>query len=256
MHEPTSNFPDDFLSRLSSESRVGVLTGAGISAASGIPTFRGKEGLWKQYRAEELATPQAFADDPTTVWEWYGWRRDLIREAQPNAAHYALAQLAWHVKRLTIITQNVDGLHQRTEMPDHAEVIELHGNIWTMRCTRCGHEREDLTPGPYPDALPTCECGGMERPGVVWFGEMLPNEAIERAHQTATNCDAFLVVGTSSVVHPAAGLSQVAIYSRAYVAEFNLEATPASGSVHLAVQGPCEETLPDLVDRLGRASSP
>lgn len=255
MHEWTSDFPEELLSRLHGEATVGVLTGAGISAASGVPTFRGKDGLWKQYRPEELATPQAFARDPATVWEWYGWRRDLIREARPNAAHHALARLARHVRRLAIITQNVDGLHQRAALPDDVEVIELHGSIWTIRCTQCGREREDRSTGPRPPTLPHCDCGALERPGVVWFGEMLPNREIERAHRVASSCDAFLVVGTSSVVHPAAGLSQVALYSRAYVVEFNLEATPASGHVHLAVAGPCEQTLPALVDRLGQTAS-
>src|SRR5258706_1333916 len=148
-------------------SSIAVLTGAGISAESGIPTFRGPVGLWRQYRAEDLATPQAFARDPKLVWEWYDWRRGLIAQAHPNAGHAALAEIERRAKRFTLITQNVDGLHDRA---GSRQVLKIHGDIWTLRCPACGRERHDPLPS-IPDLPPRCECGALERPGVVWFGE-------------------------------------------------------------------------------------
>src|SRR5690242_9395779 len=162
---------------------IAVLTGAGISAESGVPTFRGTAGLWKQFRPEDLATPQAFARNPKLVWEWYDWRPGLIANAQPNAGHFALAQLATRVPRFTLITQNVDGLHQRA---GSSFVRELHGSIWQVRCTKCGAERTDRS---VPvDIPPRCfACGAPARPGVVWFGEMLPGEVWHDAEQAATS---------------------------------------------------------------------
>jgi NAD-dependent deacetylase len=252
MHESTSRVPSALLERLQPTARVAVLTGAGISAASGVPTFRGTDGLWKQYRAEDLATPDAFANDPRTVWEWYGWRRDLVAKALPNPGHVALAQLARHVRHVGIITQNVDGLHRSTPAPSNCETVELHGCLWVIRCTRCHREREDTSPGPAPGDVPHCaSCGGLERPGVVWFGEMLPHDALERAQQWTFHSDVFLVVGTSSIVHPAAGLATLARHGNAYVADFNLEESPAP-AVQASVVGPCEETLPMLIEALTR----
>lgn len=228
---------------------MAVLSGAGISAASGIPTFRGDGGLWKNFRAEELATPQAFAHDPALVWEWYGWRRDLVREAQPNAAHHALAELSTRVARLDIVTQNVDGLHERAGLPN-GEIVRLHGSLFVLRCTVCGAEREDHEPGPGPGEIPHCRCGGRERPGVVWFGENLAHEDLERAGTIARAAEVFLVVGTSAVVYPAAGFLPVASRSGALVCEFNLEPTDAARDVALTVPGPCEESLPALLAAL------
>lgn len=247
---------DALVPHLGPDARVGVLSGAGISAASGIPTFRGADGLWKNARAEDLATPEGFAADPELVWEWYGWRRDRIRAAAPNAAHHALVDLARRVASLDVLTQNVDGLHadalSDADDPPPMEIVELHGSIWRLRCTGCGHEAVDRRPGPPPGELPTCECGALLRPAVVWFGESLDPRALERAADVATRSDVFLVVGTSALVYPAASYGAVARQHGAHVVEFNLEATgttaPGTGAVH----APAEVALPALVERIDR----
>lgn len=226
--------------------RVAALTGAGISAESGIPTFRGVTGLWKQFRPEDLATPQAFARDPKLVWEWYDWRRSLIAKAEPNAGHVALAQLATRVPHFTLTTQNVDGLHQRA---GSSAVGELHGSIWKVRCTQCGLERTDRSV-PIDSPARCLACGALARPAVVWFGEMLPAQVWEEAEQATKSCDTFLVVGTSAAVFPAAGLVPLAKSSRAKVIEVNLEATPISSLVDIALQGPAGEILPQLIPAL------
>lgn len=245
MHAFASILPKELVERLHPAAVVTALTGAGISAASGIPTFRGEDGLWKQYRAEDLATPAAFENDPRTVWEWYGWRRDLVRNAEPNPAHHALARLARTVEHFEIITQNVDGLHARTDpaIPIH----ELHGSIFVLRCTRCGREREDVSPGPAAGHLPHCECDGLLRPAVVWFGEALDPAVLGACHGALRRCDVLLVVGTSGLVYPAAGLTRFAQQHGAFVANFNLDATHAGRGVDAAISGPCEQTLVALV---------
>ena len=239
---------------LTPDARVGVLSGAGISAASGIPTFRGDDGFWKNARAEDLATPEGFAADPTLVWEWYGWRRDKIRAAAPNGAHHALIDLARRVGSLSIVTQNVDGLHAdalaSVENAPDVPIVELHGSIWRMRCTVCGHEKVDRRRGPAPGDLPRCPCDGLLRPAVVWFGEPLQAADLEAAADVATTADVFLVVGTSALVYPAASFAAVAARAGAGVAEFNLEATGLSGNVDLAVHAPAEFSLPALVHRI------
>lgn len=234
---------------------MGVLSGAGISAASGIPTFRGDRGLWKQYRAEDLATPEAFARDPEVVWEWYGMRRDLVRAARPNAAHLALGELARRVGSVAIITQNIDGLHARAlgeqGLSGLVEIVELHGNLWRTRCTSCGREREDLREGP--GGLIHCACGGALRPAVVWFGEQLDDDAVSGAARIAGACDVFLVIGTASVVYPAASYARLAAMGNALVAEINLEPTGLSAALPVALHGPAEEILPELVARVAAA---
>ncbi len=227
---------------------VGVLTGAGVSAESGVPTFRGKDGLWKQYRAEELATPEAFARDPSLVWEWYQWRRNLIRDKEPNPAHFALVRLEEALLErggdFGLITQNVDGLHEKA---GSRRVIPIHGNIWEVRCAdpSCGWkevDRGDLDP------LPKCpRCGGPARPGVVWFGEALPEDALEEVDRVLRGCDLFLVAGTSGVVQPAASFAWAARRRGAWVIEVNLEPTPLTEAAHLAFHGPAGEILPLLV---------
>src|ERR1700685_3480024 len=191
---------------LSEAKSVTVLSGAGISAESGVPTFRGAGGLWKQFRAEDLATPEAFRRDPQLCWEWYDWRRGLLAKVQPNAGHYALAELERRIPQFTLITQNVDGLHVEA---GSAAVLEIHGSIWMLRCNACGREWTDRS---VPLALlPRCaHCGGLARPGVVWFGENLNPKVWAAAEQAACNGDVFLVVGTSAVVYPAAGLVPLA----------------------------------------------
>src|SRR6516225_8863432 len=166
---------------LAEASRIGALTGAGVSAESGIPTFRGAGGLWRQRKAEELATPGGFARDPKLVWEWYDWRRGLIADAEPNAGHRALVELEARKIQFTLITQNVDGLHDRA---GSRNILKLHGDIWTVRCSGCENERRDLRT-PLPEIPPKCSCGGTERPGVVWFGEGLPAQTWSNAQRAA-----------------------------------------------------------------------
>jgi NAD-dependent deacetylase len=222
---------------------IAVLTGAGISAESGIPTFRDAGALWKSFRAEDLATPQAFARDPKFVWEWYDWRRSLIAKAEPNRGHHALADLEKRTANFTLITQNVDGLHDRAGA---THLLKVHGDIWTLRCTLCGEERHDARPS-FPDLPPRCSCGGIERPGVVWFGESLPPEIWSRSEQAASAADVFLVVGTSALVYPAAGLVHLAKASGAKVVEVNPAETPVSGMVDFSWRAPAAQALPLLV---------
>ena len=228
---------------LEAASSVVVLTGAGISAESGVPTFRGQGGLWKQFRAEDLATPEAFARDPRLVWEWYDSRRAALAQVAPNAGHRALAELEARKPRFTLVTQNVDGLHDRA---GSRNVLKLHGDIWTLRCLRCGRERRDERT-PLPELPPSCECGGMLRPGVVWFGEPLPVEAWERAQKATREAEVLLVVGTSATVYPAAGLIPLATSAGARVIECNVEETPFSSGLDRSLRGRAGELLPQLI---------
>ncbi|MCW3060661.1 MAG: cobB [Capsulimonas sp.] len=204
--------PTLLIDQLRSASHIAVLTGAGVSAASGLPTFReAQTGLWAQYRPEDLATAEAFRRDPKLVWEWYAWRRSLVEKAAPNAAHMALAALALRVPKLTLITQNVDGLHQQA---GSSGVVEMHGNI---RRTKCFDENTVVESWPATDeAPPRCpRCHSLLRPDVVWFGEQLPKNALSRATAAAASCDIFLSVGTSGMVEPAASLLRIATEHRA-----------------------------------------
>jgi len=239
---------DEILARirggLSPETKVTVLSGAGISAASGVPTFRGgPDSLWENHRPEELATPEAFAADPDLVWRWYDWRRGLIAECAPNPAHEALVELARCVSRVTIVTQNVDGLHR---LAGSEEVLEFHGSIWTLRCTGCGREVENRD-APL-DLMPRCEvCGDLQRPGVVWFGEGIDPAVMNASVEAAGDCDLFLVIGTSGLVFPAAGLARLAHDAGAEVLEFNIEQGGVAAWVDHFIEGPAEETLPGLL---------
>ncbi len=225
---------------------MGVLTGAGISAASGIPTFRGKDGLWKKYRPEELANYQAFQKDPRLVWEWYLWRRELIKNVKPNAAHYALVTLEKVVKNYSLITQNVDNLHT---LAGNQKVIELHGNIMRNKCSGCSKPflgRINLETG-----LPKCEeCNGLIRPDVVWFGEILPQNAIQKAYEIAMHSEIFMVIGTSGVVEPAASLPFIAANNKAYVVEINPEKTPLTDITDLYIGDPADKALQELERRI------
>jgi NAD-dependent deacetylase len=222
---------------------VAALTGAGISAESGVPTFRGAGGLWKNFRAEDLATPEAFERDPDLVWEWYDWRRGLIAAVEPNAGHVALAELERHLPGFTLITQNVDGLHDRA---GSRNVLKVHGDIWTVRCVDCGKQRQDLRAklAPLP---PRCACGSLERPGVVWFGEGLPQDIWRQAERAARSASVFLVIGTSALVYPAAGLVELAKSSGAKVIEINVAETPVTRLVDLSWRAPSAEALPALL---------
>ncbi|HJX39431.1 MAG TPA: NAD-dependent deacylase [Anaerolineae bacterium] len=225
---------------------VAVLTGAGISAESGVPTFRGADGLWRQYRAEELATPQAFMRNPTLVWEWYDWRRGLIAGCQPNAAHRTLTEMERWCEDFTLITQNVDGLHQRA---GSERILELHGDIWRVRCTTdntvCDNHEVPLSRIP-----PTCPCGALLRPDVVWFGESLDSEVMNAAYAAVERCDLMLVVGTSAVVHPAASLPAIAHNAGAYLVEVNVQETALSALADEVILGPAARELPELWARL------
>jgi NAD-dependent deacetylase len=234
---------DHIRTLLKSARSVAALTGAGVSAESGVPTFRGNNGLWKQYRAEDLATPEAFERDPKLVWEWYDWRRCLIANAKPNAGHYALAELERQVPSFTLITQNVDDLH---DAAGSRNVLKVHGSIWIVRCTMCGKERVDRT-APLPDLPPRCECGAILRPGVVWFGEALPPDVWQQAERAAAAADLFLVIGTSAVVYPSAGLASIAKRAGAKVVEINIVDTPLSIWIDESLRGPSAELLPQLM---------
>ena len=234
---------------LRSANRIAILTGAGISAESGIPTFRDAlTGLWAKYDPADLATPEAFARNPTLVSRWYDERRCRIAQCRPNPGHFALARLqkitAAKGSVCTLITQNVDRLHQAAGATD---VIELHGTLWVWQCLECRNKTEEIGPafGSYP---PRCPCGGLRRPGVVWFGETLPDDAWYAAQQAVASCDCFISIGTSSVVYPAAGLIEQAIDAGARVLEVNPETTPFSDHVTWFVRGNSGEVLPQLVE--------
>jgi NAD-dependent deacetylase len=235
--------------KLAEARRLLVLTGAGVSAESGVPTFRGAEGLWRSFRPEQLATPEAFERDPGLVWEWYAWRRERIAPLSPNAAHRAIAALEPRVHELLLATQNVDGLHAQA---GSRRMVELHGNIWRQRCVGCGRASgggDAASAAPTPELPPRCACGALERPDVVWFGEALPVEALERAFSAARRAEAVLVVGTSSLVHPAAALPQAARVHGAFVVEVNPEATPLTPLADVSLRGKAAELLPLLLEQ-------
>jgi NAD-dependent deacetylase len=234
--------------RLRAAARVTVLTGAGVSVASGVPTFRGAGGLWRNVRAEDLATPDAFRRDPETVWAWYDWRRQRMARAEPNAAHQVLAGSLRHNAGWTLVTQNVDGLHERA---GSGRLIRLHGSIWHLRCADgCATDTWQDLSVPLVPLPPLCRaCRGLARPGVVWFGEPLAAADLAAALD-ATRCDVFVVVGTSSVVYPAAGLLDDARRHGAFTIEIHPVATGVSAAVDLALGGPAEVVLPEIERRL------
>ncbi|MBN2499982.1 MAG: NAD-dependent deacylase [Anaerolineales bacterium] len=236
--------PEQLSDALRNVRRVVVLTGAGVSAESNIPTFReAQTGLWEKYDPTELATPQAFNCNPRLVWDWYRWRRELISAAKPNPGHLALVEMEAHIPEFTLVTQNVDGLHRRAGSKN---VLELHGNIMLTKCFDCGRGVE-IEAG-NPGELPRCrDCGGLLRPDVVWFGENLPAAAIEGAMQAARQAEVFFSIGTSALVQPAASLPLYAIQGGATVVEVNPAETPLSAQVQFVLRGPAGEVLPALV---------
>lgn len=238
--------PDALLGALRDAQQVCVLTGSGVSAESGVPTFReAQTGLWEQYDPHELATPDAFQRDPALVWRWYRWRRELVASVEPNAGHHALVKLAGLTPALTIITQNVDGLHQRAGSD---QVIEFHGNLFENRCFVEGCP---VTDADMSAEVPVCTgCGAMLRPGVVWFGESIPESAMRAADSAVRGCDLFFSIGTSSLVWPAAGFAEAARQQGAGVVEINLDATPLSSQADFCMQGKSGTLLPELVNCL------
>lgn len=239
------HFDPDLLETLRAARHIAVFTGAGVSAESGIPTFRDAQtGLWAQYRAEDLATPEAFRRDPVTVWNWYAWRRELMRDVLPNPAHRAIAHLEKLIDRVSVITQNVDGLHRKA---GSGEVIELHGNIWNNFCSECRHEQTVLPESK--DIPPRCtQCGGHLRPGVVWFGEALPEQAWTRAAEILEVADVFFCIGTSSLVEPAASLPRYARARNRTVIQVNPEATSHDEIAQYVLRGRAGEILPALIE--------
>jgi NAD-dependent deacetylase len=224
---------------------IAALTGAGISAESGIPTFRGSGGLWRSFRPEELATPEAFRRDPHLVWEWYDWRRGIMHRAEPNAGHRALAELERRKgDDFSLITQNVDGLHDRA---GSRRVAKLHGDIWQVRCTHC-HSVARHDDVPLRSVPPLCACGAVLRPDVVWFGESLPEPEWRQAVEASRRAQLFLLIGTSAVVYPAAGLVELARSAGARVAVINPEATPIDHLAEWTLRCPAGEILPALLE--------
>ncbi len=239
--------PEALVDALRSSRHVCVLTGSGISAESGVPTFReAQTGLWEKFDPHELATPEAFLRDPELIWKWYRWRRDLVAKVEPNAGHRALVKLASQVEELTLITQNVDGLHQRAGSQN---VIEFHGNLFEIRCFVEGCVVTDEIDNSAN--VPVCPaCGGNLRPGVVWFGEAIPENALQESMIAASNCDLFFSIGTSSLVWPAAGLADTARAAGARVVEVNPNTTPLSNSSDFCLVGNAGKVLPDIIKYL------
>lgn len=245
--EPSGGITQDLVDRLGAAERLVVLTGAGVSRESGVPTFRGEDGLWRQHRAEDLATSEAFERDPELIWQWYDYRRQLVADAKPNPAHRAIAQLEGVFETFHLVTQNTDGLHGRAGSRDP---VELHGNIWRARCVR-EQRIFDLPQTPLDEIPPRCTfCGSLLRPDVVWFGEPLPADAYDASYDAASRCDAMLVVGTSAVVRPAASLPLVAKHNGGLVVEVNTGYTPISALIDGTILGRAGDVLPGLVDAL------
>jgi len=241
------NFPGDLIVFLRKAEYVVALTGAGVSQESGLRTFRDAQtGLWAKHRSEDLATPQAFARNPKLVWDWYAMRRQKLQDAQPNPAHFALAEMARHIPNFRLITQNVDGLHLKAGSPS---VVELHGNIQRVKCSSCG--RQAQTWNNADENVPRCDfCGELLRPDVVWFNESLPRDALEIAIEAARNCQIFFSIGTSGIVQPAASLAYGARNRGAVVVEVNTEPTPLTPKTNFALHGKAGEILPALVQKV------
>ncbi|HEY7586363.1 MAG TPA: NAD-dependent deacylase [Candidatus Deferrimicrobiaceae bacterium] len=220
-----------------------VLTGAGVSAESGVPTFRGPGGLWRNRDPMSLATPEAFAADPKTVWEWYQWRRELIRKCSPNPGHRAIAMIEGRKAEFLLVTQNVDGLHRAA---GSRKMVEFHGSIWNVRCVGCGREEEIRS--EFAVLPPRCpDCGSLLRPGVVWFGEQIPREALDASIAIVERCEVLVVAGTSSVVQPSASFAFQVARRGGTVIEVNLDATPVSEAAVFSFRGKTGELLPVIL---------
>jgi NAD-dependent deacetylase len=232
------------IERIKCSSHIVFFTGAGMSAESGIATFRGKDGIWNKFRPEELANFNAFMKNPAMVWEWYSYRRDIVRHAIPNAGHIAIAEFQKYVPKITVITQNIDNLHKRAGSNN---VFELHGNIERNYCIKCKTFYNDIEDWV---GLPKCKCGGLIRPDVVWFGEYLPENQFKGAEIAASECDLFFVVGTSAVVYPAASLIYTAKNSGAFITEINIEETEISSLTNKSFIGKAGKILPEILEKI------
>ncbi|MCP4570520.1 MAG: NAD-dependent deacylase [FCB group bacterium] len=239
--------PSDLIERIRNAQRPVFSTGAGVSAESGVPTFRGEGGIWNKMRPEELASVDGFMQNPTLVWEWYQHRRNLMSGVDPNPGHHAIAEFEKRFPGTILITQNIDGLHDRA---GSSNILELHGNIARNKCFDCGRPyTEEIN---IEDDFPHCDCGGKIRPDVVWFGEMLPQNIISRAFRAAEEADLFFAVGTSAVVQPAASLPVIAGRAGAYVVEINLDQTALTSAADLFLQGKSGDVLPRIMDELNQ----
>ncbi len=247
---PSREISDDLMRRLRSARSVSVLTGAGVSAESGIPTFRGAGGIWEKYDFTKLATPQGFHSNPILGWEWYQLRQREMKKARPNPAHETISQMESRYPEFSVITQNIDGMHARA---GNKRIIELHGNIWRMKCERDG-TIIDLV-DPVPEIPPLCHCGSILRPDVVWFGEALPLAAINEAERVARNSEVMFVVGTSAVVYPAAALPLLTKESGGVVIEINIEPTDISSYADASLFGRAGEVMPALWREISKAES-
>ncbi len=243
----TTNISSRLRDLLTTAESICVLTGAGVSAESGVATFRGPEGLWAKFKPEELASFDAFLRNPELVWEWYTYRKTVIHQAVPNAAHHALVEMESLVEDFTLVTQNVDNLHARAGAQ---RVFELHGNVERSYCIECKRFTDEVILAIEGESPKCTHCGGLLRPDVVWFGEMLPQRALGEAFRAAERCDLFLCVGTSGLVYPAAGLPLVAREHGSYVVEINTEETDLTRRCSESLLGRAGEVLPDLVQTM------
>lgn len=234
-----------FLNKIATSEKVVFFTGAGISAESGIPTFRGKDGIWNKLKPEELANFNAFMRNPQMVWEWYNHRKKIIHESKPNSGHIAIAEFEKYFDDVTVVTQNIDNLHRRA---GSKKIYELHGNIERNYCINCKtFYNEELD---FSEGVPKCKCGGLIRPDVVWFGEFLPADQLEASERAAINSDIFFVVGTSAVVYPAAGLVYTAKRSGSYIVEVNIEETDVSSIADISFFGEAGKVLPEILEEV------
>ncbi len=241
------NFPNELIKRLLSAHNILFFTGAGISAESGIETFRGAGGLWNKYKAEDLATPEAFERNPNIVWQWYEYRRNKVRNAEPNAGHIAIREFEKIYESVTVVTQNVDNLHNRA---GSGTVLELHGNIEKNFCSDCG-KRFDFITFKDTNNVPICdECGGFIRPDIVWFGEELPHKVFQHANIKASSCDICFVVGTSALVYPAASIPETAKRAGSFIVEININPTDLSRIADITLLGKSGEVFPRLLTEI------
>jgi len=240
-------FDEILIEKLKKAENVLFFTGAGISAESGIPTFRGENGIWKKFKPEELANFNAFISNPDLVWEWYQYRRKIASQSEPNPGHYTIAEFEKHFKNITVVTQNVDNLHRRA---GSSKIYELHGNIERNFCIEC-KTFYDSNEIKVSEKVPRCEnCGGLIRPDVVWFGEALPQDVFTASEKEAENCDICFVVGTSAVVYPAAYIPITAKSSKAYMVEINIEPTEITRACDISLFGKSGEVLPKLLQEV------